>query len=123
VVQEIGGRVLYSWNAEDGWQDSGWVRDIDIPYESVYVQVLYYRGDGSPPIEMKMLNPAPGTPYGWLSRGQCHALEVEWPEEIAADATPGITPVPAEGSAPQLGNVPADNEDGGGAGSGGMGGG
>ncbi|MEJ2751452.1 MAG: hypothetical protein P8169_02015 [Chloroflexota bacterium] len=41
VVQEIGGRVLASWYAEEGWMDSGWFKEIDIPYENVYVQVLY----------------------------------------------------------------------------------
>jgi hypothetical protein len=80
VVQEVGGRVLYSWWAEEGWEDSGWITDIDITFPAVYVQVFYYRGDGSEPIEMRIVNPAPGTMYGWLARGQCHALEVAWPE-------------------------------------------
>jgi hypothetical protein len=80
VVREVGGRELASWYALEGWLDSGWVYDIDISYPSVYVQVFFYRGDGSEPIEMRIVNPAPGTPYGWLSRGECHALEVAWPE-------------------------------------------
>jgi hypothetical protein len=80
VVREVGGRELASWYAEEGWTDSGWIYGIDIPYPSVYVQVFYHHGDGSPPIEMRIVNPAPGTSYGWLSRGQCHALEVGWPE-------------------------------------------
>lgn len=78
VVKEVGGRELASWNAADGWQDSGWIFDIDITFKSVYVEVLYYPGDGSGPIPMTILNPAPGTSYGWLSRGECHALEVAW---------------------------------------------
>lgn len=82
VVQETGGHVLVEWYAEDGWTDSGWFRDIDITFEAVYVQVLYYSGPGAAPIEMKILNPAPGSPYGWLSRGTCHALEVAWPDEV-----------------------------------------
>lgn len=80
VVQEVGGRVLYSWWAEASWMDSGWVTDIDITFPAVYVQVFYYRGDGSEPVEMRIVNPAPGTPYGWLARGQCHALEIAWPD-------------------------------------------
>ncbi len=48
---------------------------------SVHVQVFFVKGDGSPPIEMTILNPAPGTNYGWLTRGKCHALEVAWPGE------------------------------------------
>jgi cell division septation protein DedD len=80
VVQETGGKVLASWYAEEGWQDSGWIRDIDISFENVFVRVLYYHGPGAEPVELKILNPAPGTPYGWMSRGLCHALEVAWPD-------------------------------------------
>ena len=79
VVQEVGGRELASWYAEEGWQDSGWIKDIDISYPSVYVQVLFYSGPGATPVVMKMLNPAPDSEYGWLTRGACHALEVAWP--------------------------------------------
>jgi hypothetical protein len=79
VVQEVGGHVLATWWADSGWMDSGWVRDLDITFPSVYVQVFFVKGDGSPPLEMTILNPAPGTTYGWLTRGRCHALEVAWP--------------------------------------------
>jgi len=79
VVQETGGRVLTTWWADEGWKDSGWIYDIDITYHSVYVQVFFVKGDGSTPIEMTILNPAPGTTNGWLTRGRCHALEVDWP--------------------------------------------
>jgi hypothetical protein len=78
VVQEIGGRVLASWYAEEGWEDSGWIY-VDISHPSVYVQVLYYPGPDTEPVVMDMLNAAPDTPYGWLTRGMCHALEVAWP--------------------------------------------
>ena len=79
VVREVGGRVLATWWADEGWTDSGWIRDIDISYPSVYVQVFFVKGDGSEPIEMVILNPAAGTSYGWLTRGKCHAIEVGWP--------------------------------------------
>lgn len=79
VVQEIGGRLLATWEADNGWKDSDWIFEIDITHPSVYVEVLYYSGPDATPVRMKMLNPAPGTEYGWLSRGQCHALEVAWP--------------------------------------------
>jgi hypothetical protein len=90
VVQEVGGRFLASWSAAEGWQDSGWIYDIDITFESVFVQVIYYSGSGDG-IPLTILNPAPGTPYGWLSRGECHALEVAWSggEQFA-------TPVPGQ---------------------------
>ena len=63
------------------WQDSGWIKGIDIAYPSVYVQVLYYSGPGADPVVMKIVNPAPGTEYGWLGRGMCHALEVGWADK------------------------------------------
>ncbi|MFO7663782.1 MAG: hypothetical protein R6X18_14480 [Chloroflexota bacterium] len=79
VVQEVGGRVLTTWWAEEGWTDSGWIHDINISFPAVYVQVFFVKGDDSPPVEMRILNPAPDTTYGWVSRGMCHAVEVAWP--------------------------------------------
>ncbi len=79
ILNEVGGHVLATWWAEEGWMDSGWVRDLDITFPAVYVQVFWVKGDGSAPVEMTILNPAPGTTYGWLARGRCHALEVAWP--------------------------------------------
>lgn len=78
VVRETGGHLLATWWAEEGWMDSGWIRDLDISAPAVYVQVIFVKGDGTE-IVMKIVNPAPDTPYGWLARGQCHALEVAWP--------------------------------------------
>jgi hypothetical protein len=80
-VTELGGAVYASWYAEDGWTDSGWFTDIDIVFEEIYVKVLYYPGPDTTPTEMKILNPAPGTPYGWMARGMCHAIEVAWPDD------------------------------------------
>lgn len=78
-VVEVNGHSLTSWEAKAGWQDSGWIHDLDISYEAVYVNVLYHPADGSDPITMAIYNPAPGTEYGWVARGMCHALEVGWP--------------------------------------------
>jgi hypothetical protein len=78
LVRETGGHLLANWWAEDGWMDSGWFRDIDISAPAVYVQVIFVKGDGTE-TTMRILNPAPGTEYGWVARGQCHALEVAWP--------------------------------------------
>jgi len=79
VAQEVGGRFLVGWEADDGWKDSGWYYDIDITFPAVYVEVLYYHGPGVEPVRMRMLNPAPDVDAGWLGRGMCHALEVGWP--------------------------------------------
>ena len=87
-VREVGGRLLYTWYAQEGWRDSGWIYNIDISFEDVYIEVFYVPEDG-PRIHMKIMNPSPGTPYGWLSRGICHALEVGWPDPtITPTATP-----------------------------------
>ncbi len=79
VVQEVGGRYLVGWEADDGWKDSGWFYDIDITFQAVRVEVLYYHGPGAEPVRLAMWNPAPDTDHGWLGRGMCHALEVGWP--------------------------------------------
>jgi hypothetical protein len=80
IVQETGGKVLASWYALDGWKDSGWFKDIDISFENVYVNVLYYPGPDTDPTVMKILNHAPDSPHGWMSWGICHAIEVAWPD-------------------------------------------
>jgi len=85
-VREVGGRLLYTWYAAAGWRDSGWIHGIDISFENVYVEVFYLPDDG-PPVRLEIMNPAPGTPYGWLSWGTCHSLEVGWPD-------PNVTPTP-----------------------------
>ncbi len=89
AVHELGGRFLTSWYAQDGWKDSGWIQDIDISYPSVYVEVWFTPASGSDPLKMVILNPAPDTSYGWLTRGACHALEVAWPEVEIPDTTGG----------------------------------
>ncbi len=94
IVQEVGGRLLASWHAEEGWQDSGWIQEIDITYPSVFVEVFFISDYGGEPIKMHILNPAPGTEYGWLSRGICHALEVGWPENMPELPTPDPNATP-----------------------------
>jgi hypothetical protein len=84
VIQEPGGRVVTTWYALDGWQDSGWLNDLSISFENVWVQVVYYPGPDTEGTEMVILNHAPDETYGWLSKGEAHALEVAWPDtEIA----------------------------------------
>lgn len=78
-VVEASGNSLASWQAQTGWQDSGWIYDLEISYEAVYVNVFYHPADGSDSIKMAIVNPAPGTEYGWVARGMCHAIEVGWP--------------------------------------------
>lgn len=96
LVQEVGGKHLASWYALDGWQDSGWFKDIDISHENVYVKVVFYRGPDAAPVELVILNHAPNSPYGWMSWGMCHALEVGWAGEKPQGAAPEPPPTAAE---------------------------
>jgi hypothetical protein len=81
LLQEPDGNVLASWYALDGWTDSGWFHNLHICYESAHVQVLYYPGPNTNPTVMRILNHAPGSAYGWVSRGMGHAIEVAWPDQ------------------------------------------
>lgn len=105
VVQEVGGKLLASWYALDGWKDSGWFKDIDITHENVYVKVLYYSGPDAVPIEMVILNHAPDSPYGWMSWGVCHAIEVAWPGEKPAGADVAEESMPPPADQPEQGPV------------------
>ena len=86
VLQEPGGDVLASWYATDGWTDSGWFVGFDLPRETIHVQVLYYPGPNTKPTVMRILNHAPGSAYGWMSRGIAHAIEVAWPDMPVVDS-------------------------------------
>ena len=79
VVRDVvSGAHVTEWYAQDGWRDSGWLNDLEISGDNIWVEVLYYAEPGTDPIAMKILNNAPGTEYGWLSTGMEHALEVEF---------------------------------------------
>ena len=79
VVKDLGGKMLASWNALDGWKDSGWISILDIPRKTIWVEVFYYPGPNTQPTAMRIVNHAPGTAYGWISQGMDHAIEVAWP--------------------------------------------
>lgn len=121
VIKETGGRTLATWYALNGWQDSGWINNLDITHEAVHVEVLYYPYSGAEPTVMKILNPAGGTEHGWLAKGVEHALEVGFPDAplavvaphtsvptvvqtggpyvvSSASTVPVVAPVPATGS-------------------------
>ena len=80
-VQDLGGGEIASWYALDGWEDSGWITDVDIGNRTVWVEVVYYPGPETEGTVMTILNHAPGEAYGWVSSGMVHALEVAWPDE------------------------------------------
>jgi hypothetical protein len=74
---ETDGRLLATWQAQNGWEDSGWIT-VKIAHPSVYVQVFYLANPSAIPVELQIINPAPGTNYGWLTEDMCHAIEVGW---------------------------------------------
>jgi len=77
---EVGtGRLLATWWAEKGWVDSGWITGIDLTWPEVWVEVFFYPFGNEPAVKMHIVNPAPGTEYGWLARGMCHSVEIEFP--------------------------------------------
>ena len=77
---EVGtGRLLATWWAEKGWMDSGWITGIDLTWPEVWVGVFFYPYDSGPAVKMNIVNPAPDTEYGWLARGMCHSVEIEFP--------------------------------------------
>ncbi|MFZ1396222.1 MAG: hypothetical protein WAS33_04960, partial [Candidatus Promineifilaceae bacterium] len=47
-VQEVNGRPLARWTAQAGWQDSGWIRNVEISFEAVHVRVLYQPASANP---------------------------------------------------------------------------
>jgi hypothetical protein len=80
-VQALGGGEIASWYALDGWEDSGWIEEVDIGNRTVWVEVVYYPGPDTEGTVMTILNHVPDEAYGWVSDGMAHALEVAWPDE------------------------------------------
>ena len=80
-VQALGGGEIASWYALDGWEDSGWITEVDIGNRTVWVEVVYYPGPDTEGTVMTILNHVPDEAYGWASDGMAHALEVAWPDE------------------------------------------
>jgi hypothetical protein len=78
-MQEVDGPIVATWYARDGQTDSGWIMDISLTEEVVWVTVKFIPADGDPPVNMEILNPAGGTSFGWLQRGVCHAIEIQFP--------------------------------------------
>lgn len=79
VLFEDTNGALTSWYAPAGATDSGWYNGFNITFEQVFVKVLFYPSDGSTPVVMEIVNPAPDMSYSWLARGMCHAVEIQYP--------------------------------------------
>jgi hypothetical protein len=82
VINNADGGQLASWYARGGEVDSGWISNLDLPRDAVWVEVLYYSGPGAKPVKMKILNHAPKKKkYGWVAKNTSHAIEVAWPDQ------------------------------------------
>ncbi|GIK58435.1 MAG: LysM peptidoglycan-binding domain-containing protein [Chloroflexi bacterium] len=80
VLIDVTGGQIASWTARPGAVDSGWINGLPLSHPSAHVRVVFYpRYGGGSPIQMEIVNPAPGTPYGWLTQGACHAIEIQYP--------------------------------------------
>lgn len=80
VLVDVTGGQIASWTAREGAVDSGWINGLPLSYPSAHVRVVFYpRYGGGSPIQMEIVNPAPGTPYGWLTQGACHSIEIQYP--------------------------------------------
>lgn len=79
IIQEVTGGTVAGWSTYAGAHISPWMNSVGITHPSVHVKVLFYPQYGGGPVEMKILNPAGDTSFGWLARGVCHAIEIEYP--------------------------------------------
>jgi hypothetical protein len=80
IMQEVTGQLIATWLAKDGWLDSGWLRNVPLSRSPVHILVFFYPAVGGGPIQLEILNPAPGLSYGWLANDLCHAIEIQFPE-------------------------------------------
>ena len=83
------GRILATWQA--GSQDtvSDWFYDISPAFaEGSWVEVFFFQDGMETAVQLTILNPAPNTTYGWIAPGQCHAIELEFPFNLAAAEPP-----------------------------------
>ncbi|MCB0037415.1 MAG: hypothetical protein KDE51_25465, partial [Anaerolineales bacterium] len=87
-MREVGtGRVLATWEAAADWVDSGWIYDINTSVAtSSWVEVFFYPAGKAIATRLEIVNPAPGTSFGWIANGMCHAVELQFPESGVTQA-------------------------------------
>ncbi len=80
ALHDVTGGQIAAWSAPAGAMASGWIYDLPVAFASVHARVLFYpRYGGGTAVEMNILNHAPDTTAGWLTRGLCHSLELTFP--------------------------------------------
>jgi len=95
---EVTGSFVTSWQAQAGDTDSDWINGLAITFPSVHVNVTFVPADGSAAIPMEIVNYAPGSTAGWLTRDVCHAIEIQYP-------APAMLPVTGSSTATAIGQV------------------
>lgn len=80
---EVGtGRLLAQWEAQANWTCSPWFYNLHLSFAGgSWVEVFFYPEGETARVKLEVLNPAPGTDYGWLAPGMCHAIELQFPED------------------------------------------
>ncbi len=82
ALHDVSGGQIAAWSAPRGAVTSGWIYDLPVAFASVHTRVLFYpRYGGGTAVEMTILNHAPDTTAGWLTRGLCHSLELAYASE------------------------------------------
>lgn len=81
IMKDASNSQIASWYAYTGETDSGWITDLPIAFDSVHVSVIFIPAyGGGSPIQMVIVNPVGGMNVSWLTRGLCHAVEIQYPE-------------------------------------------
>lgn len=101
VVRYTDGAELARWSAHNGATDSGWIT-VELTRKTVWVEVVYYPSPHAAPTVMRIMNPAPGTSYGWISQGVAAAIEVAWPDMPVKSADSYMPLMPDGQPWPQL---------------------
>lgn len=72
---------LVTWNTPPGGGNTNCLSfPLPGPSNVAHVEVYFTPDSGGPPIRMNIVNHVPGMRHvGWVERGRCHALEVEYP--------------------------------------------
>lgn len=76
------GGLLTSWEASSQATVSDWITDLpQVADGGSWVNVRFYPAGGETAVPLEVLNHAPNTPYGWVASGQCHAIELQFPND------------------------------------------
>ncbi|MCB9006063.1 MAG: hypothetical protein H6656_01505 [Ardenticatenaceae bacterium] len=76
------GSLLASWEASSTATVSDWFTNLQqVSDGGSWVEVFFYEGGVETAVPLEILNPAPNTPYGWVTNGQCHAVELQFPTD------------------------------------------